>query len=405
LGTYYSGATPGISIASGSCVTTTNGIVTGSIACDLGNAGWAQALGAIYATNTTEDLLIGGTSTTSADFAFINVVGPGTPTASISGNLTLNAAGTIATTKMQTLNIGNAATGNININGAGTSSTTIGNGTGGLTLHGATTLDNTFAQTSVLATGTVHSIADAQTQTGALVGESITLSGGAGNYNQTGLQFNLTGASTGTLNDITGTAGWNVSRAGAANFVSIGAGTAGTGAFTTLTSSGNTTLASTGGSTASLGNATGTLALVSNAFNVTTLGVLSGATGFGEGSGTFTVNGTSTVSLGTGTGATTVGNGTGGLTLHGATTLDNTFAQTSVLATGTVHSIADAQTQTGAVVGESITLSGGSGALDQTGLKFNLTGASTSTNLNDIVPALPDGMFQEPALLTLHQLV
>ena len=70
---------------------------TGLITCgtDLtGGAGSSPftentALGTIFENNNTEDLLIGGTTTASAKFAFVNVTGPGEPTASIAGSITL----------------------------------------------------------------------------------------------------------------------------------------------------------------------------------------------------------------------------------------------------------------------------------------------------------------------------
>ena len=55
------------------------------------NAGpWTVNNGAIYPDNSTLDLFIGGTASSSADFAFVNV-DSGTPAASISGNLALAA--------------------------------------------------------------------------------------------------------------------------------------------------------------------------------------------------------------------------------------------------------------------------------------------------------------------------
>ena len=60
-------------------------------ACDTGNTSWVQANGTIYPGISTEDLLVGGTSTASAKFAFINSAA-NTPTASISAN-----SGNIAT--------------------------------------------------------------------------------------------------------------------------------------------------------------------------------------------------------------------------------------------------------------------------------------------------------------------
>lgn len=49
---------------------------------------WTQALGLLYPKNATVDVAIGGSATTSAKFAFINV-NSGDPTATISGNLAL----------------------------------------------------------------------------------------------------------------------------------------------------------------------------------------------------------------------------------------------------------------------------------------------------------------------------
>ena len=67
--------------------------VSGTGAPTWSNAGgnvnfWQLNNGALSPFNTTNDLLLGATSTSSARFAFTNAVGPGTPTASISGGLT-----------------------------------------------------------------------------------------------------------------------------------------------------------------------------------------------------------------------------------------------------------------------------------------------------------------------------
>src|SRR6185437_4289152 len=65
---------------------------------------WDQANGALYPKNTTVDLLLGGTSTGSAKFAFTNVSG-GTPTASTAGNVIV----------MPTIIGGNQVGGNVGI--------------------------------------------------------------------------------------------------------------------------------------------------------------------------------------------------------------------------------------------------------------------------------------------------
>ena len=80
--------------------------------------------GAIAPFSTTADLLLGGTATTSAKFAFINNSGSGVPTASISANSGNNATyltgdGTLGTTNAQTLTLGSASTGNIVIEPGG----------------------------------------------------------------------------------------------------------------------------------------------------------------------------------------------------------------------------------------------------------------------------------------------
>lgn len=74
---------------------------------------WTQSLGALYPINSTMDLLIGGTATTSAKFAFINV-NSGTPTASISGQISLAGGNrNIQTTAGNSLILGGDTTGDI----------------------------------------------------------------------------------------------------------------------------------------------------------------------------------------------------------------------------------------------------------------------------------------------------
>jgi len=80
----------------------------------------SEGNGAIFPYSATLDLLVGGQSTSSAKFAFINV-NSGTPTASISGNIVLDAAGNIQTTKLQTLTIGGLTTGGIALSPGSTS--------------------------------------------------------------------------------------------------------------------------------------------------------------------------------------------------------------------------------------------------------------------------------------------
>lgn len=83
---------------------------------------WNLASGTLSPINSTLDLLIGGTATTSAKFAVLNV-NSGTPTASVSagaaGAAYLTAAGKLATTAKQTLSLGDANTGNVLFNQGG----------------------------------------------------------------------------------------------------------------------------------------------------------------------------------------------------------------------------------------------------------------------------------------------
>ncbi|HVA96097.1 MAG TPA: hypothetical protein VND99_00415 [Candidatus Acidoferrales bacterium] len=91
------------------------------VACAGGQNYWQSATsGSIEPYNNTVDLLVGGTSTASAKFGFINV-NSGTPTASISAANGNNAAyltgtGVLGTTNAQTLTLGSASTGNIIVN-------------------------------------------------------------------------------------------------------------------------------------------------------------------------------------------------------------------------------------------------------------------------------------------------
>ncbi len=101
----------------------------GNLVCDASGANcpggstqyWGQsATGALYPLNSSVDILIGGSATTSAKFAFKNVL-TGVPTASISGTTAfvssyLTGEGNLATTNFANLTIGGATTGNITLN-------------------------------------------------------------------------------------------------------------------------------------------------------------------------------------------------------------------------------------------------------------------------------------------------
>jgi hypothetical protein len=115
---------------------------------------WFQDAGVLYPKNSSTDVLIGGSATSSAKFAFKNV-NSGTPTASISGT-TANVAtfidgnGNISTTNRQNLVLGNSATynttGNILLNPNGTGNVGIGTTApvSKLTVYDSTGANNTI---------------------------------------------------------------------------------------------------------------------------------------------------------------------------------------------------------------------------------------------------------------------
>jgi hypothetical protein len=86
---------------------------------------------------------------------------------------------------------------------------------------GDTTPDAKLDVDSIQTSGTLFGILDSTTITGAIIGQSITLSG-TGAFDQTGLEFNLSGASGTNLNDIVGSGStWKVSKGGAATLASV----------------------------------------------------------------------------------------------------------------------------------------------------------------------------------------
>ena len=231
---------PGVSNASASCVTTTNGIVTGIATCVIDNtvSPFTAANGAIIERNQTQDLLLGSSATASARFAFTNV-NSGTPTASVSAGTTgassLTATGILGTTNNQTLQLGNGSTGNINFFGPANVLDTAGD----LSLAG----NGTFGGTTGI------------TLTGANAG--LTFSGGGTNVIQSNnggtLQINaftLGGDITGANNNISGIG--NISANSSTNTIT-GFGTIGTtgttnfnGLSLTLTGGQNPDITTTG---------------------------------------------------------------------------------------------------------------------------------------------------------------
>ncbi|HVA96342.1 MAG TPA: MerR family DNA-binding transcriptional regulator, partial [Candidatus Acidoferrales bacterium] len=94
--------------------------------CVSGNTSWVESNGTIYPGNSTEDLIVGGTATSSAKFAFINV-NSGTPTASVSAistgtGLAIAGNGSLQSLNNGTLTIGGNTTGDIQFEPGGTTS-------------------------------------------------------------------------------------------------------------------------------------------------------------------------------------------------------------------------------------------------------------------------------------------
>ncbi len=140
-GTAYAFTTVGVS---GQCLVSAGSSAPVWGGCDAASSitPFQQLAGAIVPNNTTVDFLIGGQSTASAKFAFLNV-NSGTPTASIAGStnaLVLTASGQIQTTANQSLALGGSTTGNITFNPLNGTGITTNNGTfvnnGGVTVNG-----------------------------------------------------------------------------------------------------------------------------------------------------------------------------------------------------------------------------------------------------------------------------
>src|SRR6185369_10169835 len=186
--------------------------ITGILPITNGGSPFDTANGAIFERNTSQDFLIGGQSTASAKFAFINV-DSGTPVASLSAgsdnNTFLSADGNLGTTNAQTLTLGGASTGNVVID-AGSDLITLSDNTailGNITASGTTGITLSGADADLTFTGGGNN--------------DITASGGT-------LRFGaatLTGTITGANQAISGIG--NISAASSANTIT-GFGTIGT---------------------------------------------------------------------------------------------------------------------------------------------------------------------------------
>ncbi len=171
------------------------------------------------------------------------------------GSLTTTAAtGNLFNTGAATLNIGGAANVALNIGVGNTAyaGINIGTGTGGNAIN----IGNNDTTADTIALGSAK---DSVTVRGA----TITI----GNVADANVSI--------TDNN------WNVSTAGLANFVSVGAATAGTGTFTDLTSTGNTILGDAASDTIALNGQISTDATFSNAGN-RTISVAQSSAGAGK---------------------------------------------------------------------------------------------------------------------------
>ena len=216
-----------------------------------GSIYWTQTGAAVHPKNSTVDLLVGGSATSSAKFAVLNI-NSGTPTASISGTTAnvatyLTGQGNLATTNMAPLTIGGSTTGSLTLD----ENTTI---TGNLALSG-NEADLTFSGTGnhdiTASAGTLRF--GAATLTGAITGNSQNITGlnnltGVTSTFSTSITTplltnagNLTLSATGANNILfstNGTERWRVTSTGILQS---------NGAQTIQTSNANLTLATGGG--------------------------------------------------------------------------------------------------------------------------------------------------------------
>src|SRR5205823_3424265 len=103
-------------VLSSSAVNLASSDVSGILPVANGGSPFDQQNGAIFERTSSPDLLLGSNSTSSAKFAFENVLA-GVPTASFSAgnnnNTFLTAGGNLGTTNAQSLTLGGTSTGNI----------------------------------------------------------------------------------------------------------------------------------------------------------------------------------------------------------------------------------------------------------------------------------------------------
>ena len=170
---------------------------------------WNQQNGAVFTKNDTVDLLLGSNATDSAKFAVIGINNPrGQQTASVSGNLVLDAQGSLQTTNNQTLTIGGDTTGNVIID----SNTSL-----------ISLLDNTSITGTLDTTGNITTAGDLAVNGGDITTNQTT----ANLFNTTATTLNIGGAATTlSLGNSTGTTTINSTTLSLPNATAINAGSA-----------------------------------------------------------------------------------------------------------------------------------------------------------------------------------
>lgn len=153
----------------------------------------------------------------------------------VAGLTVTNTTGTLTIPNAKTISFADAFTtsGAFATTLTSTAATNVTLPTTGTLLTNTASVNQTI--TSAQTSGTVLGITDATNITAAIKGEVITLSG-TGAFDQTGLEFNLSGATGTNRNDIVGTGGlWKVSNAGVLTVASCTGCGAGSSAWNALT--------------------------------------------------------------------------------------------------------------------------------------------------------------------------
>ena len=378
-----------------------------------------ELAGAIVPNNSTLDFLIGGQASTSAKFAVLNVSGSGTPTASVSagtaGGAYLTATGTIQTTANQSLSLGGGTTGHVLINSDGFSRVAIGNTDPQAALDVSTSSLVGSAVTNITfgSIGTTMGIlgydggVNNEIRIGALsnVGLELITNDTVQAYISSAGNFGIGSTAPDARLEINHATGdnlrltYNDSDGSATNYTDF-----------TLASDGDLTIDSSGGLVTipdaltvsgtltangaldangqiDLGDGADTFSLDSTALDVSTLGVISGATGLTS-SGTITFSGFST------NGGLLFTNGSGVLaqTAAGSGTqclLGGTTPTWGSCSTGTTAS--PFQELAGAIVPNNSTLDFLIGGQATASAKFAVTGIAAGTNPTASISATTGG--------------